>query len=273
MKILAIFTCHNRAEKTELCIRSLCEGNKECGIDFIVVDDGSTDDTHEKLGQMKQRYSLCVLEGDGSLFYSGGMRRGMCYAKENMKAGYDYLLLINDDVEFYDQCLSMMIDQSQGSGNSIIAGTLNDTNGNLSYGGIKYTRGIHYRILGPEDSAVRADTFNANCVLIPFSIFLAADVMDEHYIHSLGDFDYGLQLSKEGYAIYPSRKYIGICNDNLQEETWRDTRLSIKKRIQKKESVKGAPTKQWFYFLKKNFGLYWALRGCFTPYIRILLRL
>ena len=38
----------------------------------------------------------------------------------------------------------------------------------------------------------------------------------------------------------------------------------------KKENIKGAPTKQWFYFLKKNFGYMAAVKGTLSPYIRIL---
>ena len=42
--------------------------------------------------------------------------------------------------------------------------------------------------------------------------------------------------------------------------------------IRLKESVKGAPFKQWFYFLKKNFGIFTAVIHAFTPYIRIILK-
>ena len=52
---------------------------------------------------------------------------------------------------------------------------------------------------------------------------------------------------------------------------WLDNSLSRKERFKKKESIKGAPMKQWFYFLRKNFGLVEAVRGGITPYVRILI--
>lgn len=270
---MAIFTCHNRMEKTVDCIFRLVDGNNQCKITFVIVDDGSTDGTYEKLLSMQKEHSLHVLRGNGQLFYSGGMRLGMGYVKENLDKEYDYVLLLNDDVQFCDGCLESLILQSKKMKDAVIVGVLQDENGQQSYGAIKYIKGIRYRMMGINEYAVEADTFNANCVLIPFQNFLDADIMDSHYIHSLGDFDYGLQLKRQGYKIYASEGYVGVCNNNSDRDTWRDKRLSIVERVQKKESPKGAPTEQWFYFLKKNFGLLWAIKGCITPYIRILMRL
>ena len=39
-----------------------------------------------------------------------------------------------------------------------------------------------------------------------------------------------------------------------------------------KESPKGLPSKQWFYFLKKNFNINYAVWKSITPYIRIILK-
>ena len=50
----------------------------------------------------------------------------------------------------------------------------------------------------------------------------------------------------------------------------RATSLSIGDRLKKKRSPKGLPTRQWFHFLKKNFGLPQAVFYSVTPYIKIL---
>ena len=118
-----------------------------------------------------------------------------------------------------------------------------------------------------------ADTFNANCVLIPYKVFVKVGPIDSHYIHSLGDFDYGLELKRHGNILHVSKDYCGICDINSIENTWVDVSLDIKERVRRKEAIKGAPTKQWFYFLKKNFGIGNAIFGSLTPFVRILLRL
>lgn len=41
------------------------------------------------------------------------------------------------------------------------------------------------------------DTFNANCVLLPFGTFKRQLVIDSHYMHILGEFNYGLEMKRK----------------------------------------------------------------------------
>lgn len=81
------------------------------------------------------------------------------------------------------------------------------------------------------------------------------------------------KLYRLSYAFLNLNKQeiFGICNNNNKKDTWEDTTLRRVERIRRKESIKGAPTKQWFYFLKKNFSLSLTIKGVITPFIRILL--
>ena len=271
MKIAAVLTCHNRREKTEQCIQTLASGNKACDITFVVVDDGSTDGTGHRLTELAEDYDIRIIYGNGNLFYSRSMRLGMEYVLKHLQNKYDYLLLLNDDVKFFEHCLDKLCEQSRRMDGAVIVGATQDQYGNMSYSAVKYTRGVHYRKLEIEEYFQQADTFNANCVLIPYKSFEQAGVMDAYYIHSLGDFDFGLMLKKYGNRIFTSKEYVGICDNNSIEGTWLDPSLGRWKRFQRKESVKGAPWKQWFYFLRKHWGIGTAIWGSVTPYIRILL--
>lgn len=271
MKILAICTCFNRKEKTRECIETITAGNPGCEFTFAIADDGSKDGTDEMLKQMQNEYRIHLAKGDGAWFYSGGMHAGMEYAKERLPKDFDYMLMINDDVIFLENCVHQMVEQSKSQNNAVIVGAMKDETGRQSYGAVKYTSGYKYRKLNISEWQVVADTFNANCVLIPYKAFELVGSIDPFYRHSLGDFDYGLSLKRAGYKIYQSKDFVGICNNNSNRNTWADTSLGRVERIRKKESVKGAPTKQWFYFLKKNFGILSAIKGTLTPYVRILL--
>lgn len=275
MRIIAVFTCFNRKARTQNCIQTLAAGNPDCEFTFIAVDDNSTDGTGEMLEALqKEGYDIHLLKGNGSLFYSGGMRLGMEYVLEDNNESnntYEYLLMLNDDVAFYENCIEKMATQSKEQGNAVIVGAMCDKEQHMTYSAVKYTRGIRYRKLEISEWKVPADTFNANAVLIPYEVFRKVGAMDRHYVHSLGDFDYGLFIKRAGYTIHPSKEYVGICESNPSTGGWQDVSLSRCERIRKKESVKGAPTRQWFYFLRKNFGMFTAVKGCVTPYIRILL--
>ena len=271
MKIAVILTCFNRKEKTENCIRNIVNGNPSHDFSIVVVDDDSSDGTPELIGQMKQEYKIHLLQSGGDAYYSGGMRIGMRYVLEELKESFQYVLLVNDDVLFYDGAIEKIIEQSRGQNQAVIVGATCDDAGKLSYSAIKYTKGISYKKLAVTEWETNADTFNANCVLIPWDIFKRTGVIDEKYVHSLGDFDYGLDMKRKGAVLHVSKEYVGVCNNNPVKNTWTDTSLGMRERIRKKENVKGAPTKQWFYFLNKNFGLFTAIKGSITPYIRIII--
>ena len=80
--ITVIFTCFNRREKTLQCIKSLSGGNKDIAFQYVIVDDNSTDGTYEALEDLKRSgMTIDVLRGTGNLFWAGGMRKGIAYAK------------------------------------------------------------------------------------------------------------------------------------------------------------------------------------------------
>ena len=270
MDIAVLMTCHNRREKTVSCIKELSLNN--ANIHFVVVDDGSSDGTMEALadleGSLGPGKELTIIKENGNLFYSGGMRRAMEYVHSQNK--YDYYVLVNDDVFFDKGILDKTIGKVFGT-DLVFVGAMRDKNHHCSYGGIRYTSGIHYKVVTPEDDDRECDTFNANFVVVPARVFNNVPIMDSHYRHSLGDFDYGLAIKKAGYRIEVLDFYAGICDNNPSDGTWRDTELSRIERIKKKETVKGAPFRQWFYFLNKNFGLLYALVYSITPYARIII--
>lgn len=271
MDIIVILTCYNRKKKTENCIRTLASGNPTCGFTFIVVDDNSTDGTKELLEKMQNEYNLYSLHGNGNLFYSGGMRLGMKYVLEQCRQACDYILMVNDDVTFFENVIEKLIAQSREQNNAVIVGAMCDDNGQLSYSAVKYISGITCRNMQVSEWKISADTFCANCVLIPYQAFEKTGVMDSAYIHAMGDFDYGMMLRSNGFDIHVSKEFVGICNDNPVADTWADASLGRWERIKKKENPKGLPAGQWFYFLRKNFGLLTAIIRSCTPYIKILL--
>lgn len=271
MKVLTIFTCYNRKKKTQKCIETITSGNLKCTFAFVIADDGSDDGTFEMLNKIKSTYDIHIVQGSGNWFYSGGMNAGMDYALKNLSHDYDYMLMINDDVEFLHNGVQNMIEQSIAQDDAVIVGAMRDNAGNLSYGAVKYIYGYKYRKINLSEWKVAADTFNANCVLIPYSAFERIGAIDPFYRHSLGDFDYGLALKRDGNKIFQSKQFVGVCNNNSNKNSWTDSSLGIIERLRKKESIKGAPAKQWFYFLKKNFGVSLAIRGTIAPFLRILL--
>lgn len=270
ISVTAMLTCFNRKEYTLSCLTSLVDGNPNISFRFIITDDSSSDGTPEALQGLD--YDVVLLSGNGQLFWNGGMTKALQYALDSGEKT-DYYMLINDDVRFYEHSIEELIARQRPHPECVVAGATTDSNGNTSYGGIRLLSKhfVKFAVIEPSKEYVLCDTFNGNCVLLPQDIFFRVGNVDPLYRHSMSDFDYGMKLRRLGIDIYNSEKHVGSCNDNDISGCWRDTSLSRKVRLQKKESPKGLPKKDWYHFVRKNYGLLSAVYHSITPYIRIIL--
>lgn len=269
-KITTILTCFNRKDKTLNCVK--CIDSEPLDVDFIVVDDNSTDNTIDELSKMRAKIE--VLVGNGSLFWAGGMRSGI-NQYFNRKTKSDYVLLVNDDVEFRPGFLKELVYLSKANNRTVVVGATCGSSSEITYGAyqiIKSFFSLQYKRVIVSKDIVLCDTFNCNCVLIPSEILLEVGNFDNHFRHSLADLDYGLRIRERGYHIIQSNNYVGKCDRNAIEGTWRDVNLGRINRIKKKESIKGDPVSEHFYFLNKHFGIVIAIKYSISPYIKILLK-
>ena len=267
-KIAVLMTTYNRRESTIKCIRSLYEGNPGLDLRFVVADDKSTDNTAFAIKALS--YKKHVIDGTGKLFWTGGMRRAIAYAlmgAENL----DYVLMVNDDVVFFEHSIEELVNRLEDSLAGVIVGATCDKAGKLSYGGVEKKSRFFakFGLISPSKELVYCDTFNCNCVLIKSDVFKAAGNLDGKYTHSMADYDYGMHLNRMGYKIINSEKFVGECEDNDIEKSWRNPKLSRLQRIKLKEGPKGLPFGDWFYFVRKNYGIVSAIYHSITPYVRI----
>ena len=270
-KIAVLITCYNRKDMTINCIKSIAETNNDIDFRFVVTDDNSSDGTKEALAALP--YKIKLIDGDGSLFWNGGMRKSIFYALSNVDK-FNYALLVNDDVAFYPGTINQMVDRIKTSGADVVVGATCDSDGNMTYGGVVKTSKhlAKFKPMKPGNDAEQCDTFNCNAVLIKAEVFKEAGNFDSKYTHAMGDYDYGFRLRKLGYTVVSSSNYVGHCEANAIEGTWLDPGLPRKERLKLKEGPKGLPKKDYYHFVRKNYGLLPAIYHSLTPYIRILIK-
>lgn len=271
VKIAVIMTCFNRKDYTVRAVNSLYNGTKKAKLVFVITDDASSDGTVKALEQLDAK--IHIINGDGSLFWNGGMRKSMAYAL--MKADeFDYAFLINDDVDFFEGALDRMIERIDSENADVVVGATKGPDGVMTYGCQRKTSGFFasFAPIEPSKEAKLCDTFNCNAVLVRGSVFFRAGNLDPKYTHSLGDYDYGLRLRKMGFTVINTEDYVGQCSANDIKGSWLDPSLDRKTRLKKKESPKGLPRKDWFHFVFKNYNIVSAVYHFLTPYIKILIK-
>ncbi|MCR5119596.1 MAG: glycosyltransferase family 2 protein [Lachnospiraceae bacterium] len=272
-KVAVLLTCHDRKEKTLACVRSLAEGN-ETKLVFAVTDAGSSDGTPEALKELgRELYTdIRVIRRGSELYWNGGMRVSLSYAYQKLKDA-DAILMVNDDVRFFPGAVDKLVDRMLKTEADAVAGACINSEAEQSYGGVrmKSKHFARFELIPPSEEETICDTFNCNCVLIKYECFTSCGNLDAAYVHSLGDYDYGMRLNRYGRKVVNSAEYCGECDDNPTEGSWRDNKLSRIKRLKLKESEKGLPSADWYHFLVKNYGLIPALYHSATPYLRILI--
>ena len=133
-EIFAILPVRNRKNITLSCIASLKELIIPDGyvLHIIVVDDASTDGTVQAI--IDKYPDILIIEGDGSLYWGGGICAGMKLAQQ--KKG-DFIWWLNDDLEVTKTCLCELISASESNKKGIYVGVVLDDCGVPIYGGIK----------------------------------------------------------------------------------------------------------------------------------------
>lgn len=106
LSLAILMTCYNRRQKTLDCLEALRKQEllPNLVVQVYLVDDGSTDGTGEAV---KAAYpGIKVLQGNGNLFWNGGMRLAF---SEAMKSDYDYYLWLNDDTLLYPRAIQSLL--------------------------------------------------------------------------------------------------------------------------------------------------------------------
>ncbi|WP_160725767.1 glycosyltransferase family 2 protein [Bacillus sp. USDA818B3_A] len=275
VKIAVCLTCHNRKEKTIKCLDSLHKqralNNGQCILSIFLCDDGSNDGTAD---EVKRKYpNINVIQGDGTLFWARGMEVAFS-ASRNTEP--DFFLMINDDVEFNDNMLELMIDSYNAAVKNSklvsVVGTLKDSKTNeWSYGGKMWKKRLYKdvkSVVYPQVPFAKCDLANWNCFLIPADLAAIVGNIETAYTHAMADYDYSIRIMKNGGQIVVASDYVGTCSRNNIEGTWQDVSIPLFKRYKLLHNRTARPPKSYAYYCKIAYGKAW-LYWFFIQYIWI----
>jgi len=246
-EIAILLTSYNRKENTLNCLKSIYSQTNDTDNNYHVflVIDGSTDGTLEAVTNTFPKVN--TIEGNGSLYWAGGMR--FCYEfASKSPTKFDFFLLLNDDTVLYHNALDLLfLDfHSLPSDLSLLIGSTEGENPRIdkfTYGGRlllnKYNS--NSSIVLPNDTDPQlCHLGNANIMLIPSKTISKIGFLSTKFTHGIADFEYTLRAKKNGIKSYVTSKYLGICHigDN-QTKDWASSSNTLKERINYLYSPKG----------------------------------
>ena len=266
-KIAVLLTVFNRKDVTLQGLRLLYKAIAVLGegytFDKYMTDDGCSDGTGKAVA--KEFPDIHIINGDGKLYWNGGMSRAWQTAV-NSGVKYDYYIWFNDDSMLYDNSFIILFDTlKKVGGNAIISGAFCDESGKVSYGGW-----AHDVLLEPKTDLQSADKVNGNLVLIPKCVFNTIGGLDSFFHHSYGDWEYGIRAKKHGFPLFLTSKYVGKCNRHDGIKKCFNTRVNIVSRFVDLYSPISVCPFELAYYEYCCRGFFYAVKAFIVVHIRCL---
>ena len=270
-RIAAILTVFNRRDLTLACLRAI-EAQKasvDARIEVFLTDDASTDGTGEAV--RSEFPDVHLLEGDGSLYWNGGMRKAFAAAQAQ---DFDYYLWLNDDTKLDEGAVAGLLAAQQKLSGArsepvIVVGTTRDPDtGALTYGGQirgSTLRPLRFTLAEPlPDRPRQVDTMNGNCVLIERTVAQRLGNIAPHYVQQMGDHDYGFRAGLAGCTVWVAPGTVGTCAANPARRTDGQPLLVELRRL---GDIKVLPPGPWATFCRRWAGPAWPVVFA-SPYVK-----
>jgi len=280
VKLGILIPVFNGLEFTKKCLVDLDTLKKHASLNdeqapVVVIDDGSTDGTHEYI--KSNHPNIHVLKGDGGLWWTGGINKGLDFALNELQC--NYILWWNNDIEPKDDYLTKILEKIQETDtNTILGSKIFDKNKNRIWGMGGYFNPrtgakAMYRDGNPEDalyqSPLEVDWLPGMGSVFHKSVFEKVGMLDyERFPQYHGDSDFTYRAKLNGFKIiaYPD---LLLWNDTTNTGLKHGEKLS--------NLIKSMKTIKSNYNFKKDmifFKLYaqspLAYRWIFSKYFRYI---
>lgn len=206
--VYVIILTFNRWEITSACLSSLIQQDHP-DYQIVVVDNGSTDGTVEKI---HQKYpAINVIANEINLGFAAGCNVGIRKALEN-KA--DFILLLNNDTVVPHNLLSIMVRRAQELPDAgILTPRLyhyNDPESLWFAGSRRHWLLLEAVDFGPNEARryIKPDELHTldyifgTAMLVPTEVFKEVGLFDESFFLYYEDMDFCLRVQSAGYKLY-----------------------------------------------------------------------
>lgn len=268
--IAVLLTCFNRKDKTVACLKSLLltvenynhNATDKFKLSIFLTDDACTDGTAKAAREICKEEDIHIIQGNGNLYWAGGMRMAWNKAISH-KHTWDFFLLLNDDTTLRPYALTELMNTHRycigkyacpGIYSGITCATGHPET--ITYSGDVFgsgAKGKWYR-LGPADEPQMVDQCNANILLVPQEVVNRIGIFHQGYIHGAADLDYCMQVRKAGFPALITSQVVGECEyDHLSEKD--ECEKLIKMTLKERKKYVFHPThsdKDYLLFVKRN---------------------
>ena len=278
--VAVLMTCHNRRQLTIACLASLQEQSQFDAKNLFLVDDGSHDGTGAAV--LAAFPAAHIIDGDGLLFWNGGMRLAWDRAMASGRL-FDFYLWLNDDVKLHPGVLDLLVAEAdaavpRGEEVIMVAATQEPGSATITYGGQRRPDPVRHplrmHLVEPCGEPLAVDTISGNIVLVSAAATNRLGNLSPAFEHIFGDLDYGLRAVEAGVPVLLASYVGGSCAANSVRGGSLDPDLSRWQRLRLQWSeTSRVHARDWrrFVALHDRGGWVGRLMHRLSPYLRIFL--
>lgn len=266
-KVYILIPVHNRKVTTLACLEMLKYNGDLDRHNIVVIDDGSFDGTDEAI---RTAYpSVTLLQGDGTLWWTGAIKLGMQYAYQN---GADYFIWLNDDTLPIRGAISRLIDACSRDSRTIATAQCYSSADWLTptYGGQLKKRFSLQLLFVQEGKQAPCDCVSGNLVCLPRSVVDSIGYPPSQKLpQCLADVVYTWDAKQADYQPEVIGDAKAVCEFNPLEQNWSSSPMPIWHQWQRLITPKSNlyPPAYWHY-CTSFYGLFAPI-----PFITIYLKL
>ncbi|MCM1312356.1 MAG: glycosyltransferase [Bacteroides sp.] len=259
-KIAVLITVYNRIDKTVKCLTTLFDSIRtytDLSLDVYITDDGSSDGTSNILGGTFPFPNLHILQGNGQLYWNGGMINSWKSALG--VGGYDGYLWLNNDVELFSCLWNELLEADKysiekfGQSGVYIGSTCDSNRLHLTYGGFNFTNKwtLKDSFVIPNGTFQSCQCGHGNITYVAHDVVSKIGILCDKYWHGGGDHDYTFMAYKKGIPQFILREYVGICENDHHYDVLMN--VGLKERIKYLYSPLGFNLHNTLLFQKRCF--------------------
>lgn len=232
-EIAILIPTHNRKEHLVQCLNMLLD-QTILPKNIIIIDDGSTDGTTDIL---RSKFNFVeIIKGNGELWWTGAVNRGIEYVLKNLKT-VKGVILLNDDVVILKDWFENFVKDIAVNKHSLI-GCVNvnyKDKCTITWAGKKHNNkwlslstnnfvGENVSLISLSHRYINSFDLIGRGLFIPCEVFKKVGLFDEKHFKHRGDTELPLRARLNGFKLIVSFNTIIY---NMPEET---AKIDIKKR-------------------------------------------
>ena len=184
--------------------------------EIIIVDDGSTDGSQEEIKKIYPETT--IIQGNGNWWWAKSVNEGVRSVLRKTHTG-DYILIINNDVEFEPDYLEKLVKSSVAENRALVGSLVKNfyDKNHIQDAGVRAQWNSFFFPKSDFDPSQKInrniDALASRGVLVPIEVFQKIGLFSTILPHHAADYDFSMRAKRRGFTLVMSYDAVVYSKD------------------------------------------------------------